>query len=79
MSVVPLILFLIFLLTLVTATIEAAVTYEITQKLVVTPKLLYYYTKMNWFGCYLCTIIIRILNPVVSILYFFYWITHVKR
>lgn len=43
----------------------------------VTPWTLRDSTNLNWFGCWLCAIMVRILNPTWSIVYFFYWITHI--
>lgn len=45
--------------------------------LAITPWTLKKYTKLNWFGCWLCAVIVRILNPIWSIIYFVYWTTHI--
>lgn len=49
------------------------------SKCVITPWILRDYSTMNWFGCWFLAIIIRILNPVWSVMYFIYWITHIKK
>ena len=33
-----------------------------------TPWVLYENTKMNWFGCWFCYILIRILSPIVTVI-----------
>lgn len=45
----------------------------------VTPYILSVRTEMNKFGCWFWAILIRILNPVWSVIGFVYWITHIKK
>ena len=43
------------------------------------PTRLYKYTKMNMFGCIICSILIGILIPVYAICAIIYYIFHVGR
>lgn len=36
-------------------------------------------TKMNWFGCIVCYILLFIIFPIFNIGKFIYWLFHVKR
>lgn len=44
-----------------------------------TPKQLYNISKMNWFGCWVCSILLCILFHPISIIRFMYFIFHVGR
>ena len=33
-----------------------------------TPKVLYENTKMNWFGCWFCYVLIRVISPIVTVI-----------
>ena len=38
------------------------------ETVIATPKEFYENTKMNWFGCWFCYIIIRIFSPIVTVI-----------
>lgn len=48
-----------------------------------TPNNLYRSTKMNFFGCYISSLVICLLVPVYCVpavvIYFIYWIFHIGR
>lgn len=71
------ILWSIVILTLYTALICSIEFYILEYGKTATPWTLRDSTDLNWFGCWFWAIIIRILNPVWSIIYFVHWITHV--
>ena len=69
------VIFTIIMYTFIFCCIESII--NKSDSITVTPWTLKDCTELNWFGCWICAIVIRILNPIWSILYFCYWITHI--
>ena len=58
----------IILWVLIGTTIEGALADSYGETVISTPSVLYENTKMNWLGCWVCYILIRIFSPVVTII-----------
>ena len=62
-------LFLIFVAGTIMGLVEFGITTDIWDEPVVySLNLIYENTKMNWFGCWFCFILIRLVSPLVTII-----------
>ena len=53
---------------LIGTVIEAALADSYGVTTISTPWVLYENTKMNWFGCWVCYILIRIFSPIITVI-----------
>ena len=61
-------IFITFMVSVITSLIEFGITMENwNEPVVYSSNLIYEHTKMNWFGCWFCFILIRLVSPLYTI------------
>jgi hypothetical protein len=67
-------LILVAVWVLIGTTIEVAIAESWGENEIATPKVFYSNTNMNWFGCWFCYIIIRIVSPFITVCLLIFYI-----